>query len=316
MQSRALAERNVSGGGWARLAPGEPVSPPGPTPNSFTPPPTRLQAPQAAGPLGKADGAATASTPAAAKKSLLRFLVPKEAAETDDLSPLSKFKDYQVVERLVGATPPPPPVPAAAQPGAERIQRSQSGHMAADAAQLVQSLLLALAGAGAPDASLELCLSQLADPEVLALLPDCELARVLVGLAPLLLRYSHARRQWEAPGIGAALAPLQAACQVMGLGVAGGGQHPARSAPTVVPAAPMGRLLLSLLAHPHHLQERLERASLPCDAVLVTAAARFFTRAMRTAGTAVVSDGLLRASARHISEHCRQLGSEVRVVGP
>ena len=68
-------------------------------------------------------------------------------------------------------------------------------------------------GAGA--ASLEDCLELLTDPDVLALATDSMLADLLDALRPL-LRYTPAAGQWGAPGLGAALGPLQQSCQASG----------------------------------------------------------------------------------------------------
>lgn len=93
-------------------------------------------------------------------------------------------------------------------------------HVAADVAQLVSTILglgSASSCGGGPAGSagsLTLCLNTVADPSVLALATDATLAKLLNGLQPL-LRWDAATRQWApAPGIAAALAPLQASCQV------------------------------------------------------------------------------------------------------
>ena len=86
---------------------------------------------------------------------------------------------------------------------------SRGGKGSAAAAPAAAGSISASVGAGS---SLTDCLELLAEPSVLAAAADSALAELLRGLQPL-LRYSPAPRRWTAPGLVAALGPLQQACQ-------------------------------------------------------------------------------------------------------
>ncbi|PRW58441.1 hypothetical protein C2E21_3200 [Chlorella sorokiniana] len=235
---------------------------------------------------------------------------PGQAPAEDDMSPLSKFKDWHSVEALKGEARPPLPLPLPALPlrgggpPAERVQaagRARRPALAADVAQLVDTILShvgassgpaptaaagkpvagkagpaapakpAAAAAKAPSSSN----SMAACLEVLAA-PDALALATDTTLTTLLnglhplLHYSPATRQWGTPGLGALLAALQVSCE-----------------------------------------ERLRRSTLPCDSALAAATARLFVRVVKEAGSASLGGGLLAAAAGFVMAQSRALSGEV-----
>ena len=161
-------------------------------------------------------------------------------------------QDWHAVDALKSKTPPALPLPLPllppriGGPPTERVQaagRARRPALAADVAQLVDTLLSSItagsgpaptSAAGKPAAggrgpapptkplssatSLTACLEVLATPDALALATDTTLTTLLNGLHPL-LHFSAAARQWGTPGLGALLAALQVSCEVGAGGV-------------------------------------------------------------------------------------------------